>query len=261
MAKQKCPDCPKCLPGWLAAFGDLMSLLLCFFVLLLSMSSMDAKKVSEAIGSLAGALSVLEGGTKSEISRERQQQATPISTNDQTANRVQTTELRKAIVEINQMLKTSGGPEIRIQEAEDGFIIRLPDGLLFKPGSAVIQNEDALLFLKRIALIIKKLPAHLHLKALGHTDINPPDSTSPYKDNWELSTARAVSVVKELIKDRVDPKKMTAAGKAEFDPLTSNATAEGRAKNRRVDLQFFSLDSSTKNKAKKSILDTKIGAK
>jgi len=72
MAK-KCPEpeCPKCLPEWLAAFGDLMSLLLTFFVLLLSMSSMDAKKIQEAIGSLAGALSVLEGGTKMEISREK----------------------------------------------------------------------------------------------------------------------------------------------------------------------------------------------
>jgi len=261
MAKQKCPDCPKCMPGWLAAFGDLMSLLLCFFVLLLSMSSMDAKKVQEAIGSLAGALSVLEGGTKTEISRERQQQATPIESSEETANRVVTAPLKQAITEMNEMSKASGGPEIQIEDAEDGFIIRLPDGLLFKPGSAVIQNEDALLFLKRIALIVKKLPENLHVKARGHTDINPPDSSSPYKDNWELSTARAVSVVKELIKNRIDPRKLSASGKAEFDPITSNATAEGRAKNRRVDLQFFSLDSSTKGKAQKSVLDTSVKAK
>ncbi len=261
MGKQKCPDCPKCMPGWLAAFGDLMSLLLCFFVLLLSMSTMDAKKIQEAIGSLAGALSVLEGGTKTEISRERQQQATPIETSEETSNRVVTTQLKKAITEINEMLKTSGGPEIQLEEAEDGFIIRLPDGLLFKPGSAVIQNEDALLFLKRIALIVKKLPEKLHVRARGHTDINPPDSTSPYKDNWELSTARAVSVVKELIKNSVDPKKISAAGKAEFDPIASNATEEGRAKNRRVDLQFFSLDNGMKDRAQKSVLDTAAKAK
>ena len=259
--KQKCPDCPKCMPGWLAAFGDLMSLLLCFFVLLLSMSTMDAKKIQEAIGSLAGALSVLEGGTKTEISRERQQQASPIESQDETANRVVTTQLKKAITEINEMLKTSGGPEIQVEEAEDGFIIRLPDGLLFKPGSAVIQNADAILFLKRIALIVKKLPENLHVKARGHTDINPPDSSSPYKDNWELSTARAVSVVKELIKDRIDPRKISASGKAEFDPIASNATEEGRAKNRRVELHFFSIDSSTKARAEKSVLDTSLKAK
>jgi chemotaxis protein MotB len=232
MGKKKCPDCPKCLPQWLAAFGDLMSLLLCFFVLLLSMSTMDAKKVQEAIGSLAGALSVLEGGTKTEISRERQQQATPIETQEETSNRVKT--MSKTLVEINEMLKTSGSPEITLEEAEDGFIIRLPDGLLFKPGSAVIENQDALLFLKRIALVVQRLPEELHVNARGHTDNVPPDQTSPYKDNWELSTARAVSVAKELIKNAIDPKKITASGKAEFDPITSNATEEGRAKNRRV---------------------------
>jgi len=234
MAKQKCPDCPKCMPGWLAAFGDLMSLLLCFFVLLLSMSTMDAKKIQEAIGSLAGALSVLEGGTKTEISRERQQQASPMESQDETSNRVVTTQMKKAITEINEMLKTSGGPEI--------------------------QNADAILFLKRIALIVKKLPENLHVKARGHTDINPPDNSSPYKDNWELSTARAVSVVKELIKNRIDPRRMSASGKAEFDPITSNATEEGRAKNRRVELHFFSIDSGTKSRAEKSILDTAVKA-
>ena len=261
MARKKKVDCPKCMPAWLAAFGDLMSLLLCFFVLLLSMSTMDAKKIQEAIGSLAGALSVLEGGTKTEISRERQQLATPIESSEETSNRVVTTQLRKAIIEINEMLQTSGGPEIQIKEAEDGFIIRLPDGLLFKPGSAVIQNADAILFLKRIALIVKKLPENLHVKARGHTDINPPDSSSPYKDNWELSTARAVSVVKELIKNRIDPRKISASGKAEFDPIASNATQEGRSKNRRVELHFFSIDSGTKKRAEKSILDTSLKVK
>lgn len=254
MAKKKCPDCPKCLPQWLAAFGDLMSLLLCFFVLLLSMSTMDAKKVQEAIGSLAGALSVLEGGTKTEISRERQQQATPIQSQEETSNRVKT--MSKTIVEVNEMLKSSGSPEIMLDEAEDGFIIRLPDGLLFKPGSAIIENEDALLFLKRIALIVVKLPEDLHVNATGHTDNIPPDSTSPYKDNWELSTARAVSVVKELIKNQIDAKKIAASGKSEYEPITSNATDEGRAKNRRVELHFFSLDDKKKEQAQKSVLDT-----
>jgi chemotaxis protein MotB len=242
------------MPQWLASFGDLMSLLLCFFVLLLSMSTMDAKKVQEAIGSLAGALSVLEGGTKTEISRERQQKATPIESQEETANRVKT--LSKAIVEINEMLKTSGSPEISLDEAEDGFIIRLPGSLLFKPGSAVIENEDAILFLKRIALIINRLPQDLHVNAIGHTDINPPEQTSPYKDNWELSTARAVSVVKELIKDKINPKRITASGRAEFDPISSNATAEGRLKNRRVELHFFSLDGKKKEQAQKSVLDS-----
>ncbi len=254
MAK-KCPpcDCPKCLPGWLAAFGDLMSLLLCFFVLLLSMSTMDAKKIQEAMGSLAGALSVLEGGTKTEISRERQQQATPMETQDETSQRVKT--ISKTLIEVNEMMKTPGAPEVTLDEAEDGFILRLPASLLFKAGSAKIENDDAILFLKRISLIIAKLPKKLHLTVIGHTDNQPPLQSSPYRDNWELSTARAVSVTKELIKDGVSPKRLMAAGRSEYDPISTNVTEEGRAKNRRVELYFFSIDKEGKNEARKSILD------
>ncbi len=253
MAKKVKCDCPKCLPEWLAAFGDLMSLLLCFFVLLLSMSTMDAKKVQEAIGSLAGALSVLEGGTKTEISRERQQLTTPIEKTDETSQKLKT--LHRTIIEVNEMIKTSGGPEATMEEGENGFMIRLPAKLLFKKGSAKIENADALLFLKRIALIIAKLPNDIVLNAIGHTDNRPPGKNSPFKDNWELSSARAISVVKELIKDGVNPKRMTACGKAQYDPIATNDTETGREKNRRVELYFFSKKKKHEKEAKKSILD------
>ena len=254
MAKKKKPcPCPKCLPNWLAAFGDLMSLLLCFFVLLLSMSTMDAKKVQEAIGSLAGALSVLEGGTKTEISRERQQQATPIEQQDETTQMVKT--LSRTITDVNEMLKATGSPEVTLEESEKGFIIRLPSNLLFRPGSAAIDNEDAILFLKRIAMVIQRLPEDLVINARGHTDDTPPPQDSPFRDNWELSTARAVSVIKELLQNNVAPQRVVASGKSSYEPLASNATVEGRAQNRRVDLHFFSLNEGNKSAAQQSILD------
>ncbi len=252
--KKKDPcDCPKCLPGWLAAFGDLMSLLLVFFVLLLSMSTMDAKKIHEAIGSLAGALSVLEGGTKTEISRERQQQATPIEQQDETTQMVKT--LMYTITDVNEMLKATGAPEVTLDESEDGFIIRLPSNLLFKPGAATIENDDAILFLKRIALIVQRLPDDLHINARGHTDTQLPGQDSLFRDNWELSTARSVSVVKELLKNNINPERVVASGKSSFEPISSNVTAEGRAKNRRVDLHFISLNEKNKKAAQKSVLD------
>ena len=254
MAKKETPcDCPKCLPGWLAAFGDLMSLLLCFFVLLLSMSTMDAKKVQEAIGSLAGALSVLEGGTKTEVSRERQQQTTPIERNEETSQMVKT--MKKTIADVNEMLKAAGSPEVMLEEAEDGFIIRLPASLLFKPGSALIENDDALLFLKRIALIVKRLPENMHINSRGHTDDRPPAAQSQFQDNWQLSSARAVSVVKELLANDIKPERIVASGKSMYDPIASNATEEGRAKNRRVELHFYALDDKLKKEAQKSVLD------
>jgi chemotaxis protein MotB len=257
MAKKcKQQDCPKCLPGWLAAFGDLMSLLLCFFVLLLSMSTMDAKKVSDAVGSLAGALSVLEGGTKTEVSPQRNQEATPIESQDETAQKLKT--IKKTISEINEMTKSSDNSQTTLEETEDGFILRLPASLLFKQDSAKLDNDDAILFLKRIALIIDKLPKTIHLNIIGHTD----DTTRPkgkWQSNWELSTARATSVAKELIKDKVEPRILTACGKAEYDPIASNLTREGKQKNRRVELYFFSLDNDKGDKAHKSILDTDTG--
>ncbi len=265
MAK-KCPepDCPKCLPGWLAAFGDLMSLLLTFFVLLLSMSSMDAKKIQEAVGSLAGALSVLEGGTRMEISKEKVElpssQEIKISKEKQRQKDIQS-QFQKTLTEVNEMLKTTGSPDIVLEEAEKGFLLRLPSTLLFAPGDARIVNDDAILFLKRIALIIQKLPKNITIDATGYTDNTPPPLNSPYKDNWELSTARGVSVVKELIKDGVDFKRLKASGRSSNNAIASNATAEGRAKNRRVELYFFSAGTNGEKKAQKSILDMSKNSK
>jgi len=253
MAKNKCPDCEQCLPAWLAAFGDLMSLLLCFFVLLLSMSSMDAKKVSEAIGSLSGAMSVLEGGTKTEISKKRIQESTPIESQDETSEQVN--RVKQAITEANEMMEKGHGSSISLDEAQEGFVIELPASLLFKSGSATIENEDALLFLKRVALIIEELPNTMEVSVQGHTDNQGPGKRSIYKDNWELSSARAISVLHELLLDGVDPKRISAAGYAEFTPLATNATKTGREKNRRVELHFYGKKSDEEQKIKQSILD------
>lgn len=253
MAKKKCPDCEKCLPAWLAAFGDLMSLLLCFFVLLLSMSSMDAKKISEAIGSLSGAMSVLEGGTKTEISKQRIQESTPIESKDETSETVN--KVQEAVGEANEMMEQGHGPAISLDEAQEGFVIELPASLLFKSGTATIENEDALLFLKRVALIIEELPKTMQVSVQGHTDDQGPGTNSPFKDNWELSSARAISVLQELLLDGVDPERVSASGYAEFKALGSNATESGREKNRRVELHFYGAQSEEEAKVKQSILD------
>jgi chemotaxis protein MotB len=251
--KQKCPECEECLPAWLAAFGDLMSLLLCFFVLLLSMSSMDAKKVSEAIGSLSGAMSVLEGGTKTEISKRRIQESTPIEVQDETSEVVN--RIQQAANDANEMMEKQQGPEVSVEEAENGFVIKLPAALLFKPGSATIENQDAILFLKRIALIIAELPNDLEVSVQGHTDNTNPAPTSPFKDNWELSSARAIAVLHELELDGVNPARMFAAGFAQYRPIATNATAAGREKNRRVELHFYGTKNEDKMKAEESVLD------
>lgn len=250
-------DCPKCLPGWLVAFGDLMSLLLCFFVLLLSMSTIDAKKLEAAVGSLAGALSVLEGGARPDVSPEQNEEFHATKNKERTDVKLN---FDQTVKSINELLNASGSPEVVLEESESGFIIRLPASLLFSKGSANLSNDDALLFLKRISMVIDKLPPSIVANVIGHTDNSPPDTSSIYKNNWELSSARAISVVNELIKEGVNPKKLMASAKGEFEPFASNATQQGREKNRRVEIHFISQENSDRAKVQQSILDTQ-GAK
>ncbi|MCD8213624.1 MAG: flagellar motor protein MotB [Campylobacter sp.] len=247
-------ECPKCMPEWLATFGDLMSLLLCFFVLLLSMSTMDAKKVEAAVGSLAGALSVLEGGARPD-NQDEQESELEKQVKKTKGKSTTKSELSAAIKTINELLSANGAPEITIDESEDGFVIRLPAALLFERGKAQIENDDARLFLKRISMVAAKLDPDVKVNVIGHTDDQNPDINSIFKDNWQLSTARAISVVEQLMSDGVDAKKLIASGRASYEPFASNQTAEGKARNNRVEIHFVSLDKKSKEATRKSILD------
>jgi len=253
MAKKCKCECPECMPEWLATFGDLMSLLLCFFVLLLSMATMDAKKVAEAVGSLAGSMGVMDGGTIIKTSKEK---GSPTSQSPTSANNMDK-QISQAIAEFKELSQNANGNTISMEEGEEGFMIHLPADITFKPGSAEIANEDSILFLKRLALIIKTLDPDVQVQVRGYTDNVPPPKTSPYQDNWELSAARAITVVKELIKDRVKPTRLSAAAFGQFHPIATNATPQGRAKNRRVDIVFFAQKKKLQQKTEKSVLDMK----
>jgi chemotaxis protein MotB len=241
------------MPEWLATFGDLMSLLLCFFVLLLSMATMDAKKVAEAVGSLAGSMGVMDGGTIIKTTKEK---GSPTSQSPTDANNMDK-QVSQAVAEFKELSQNANGNAISMEEGEEGFLIHLPADIAFKSGSAEIANEDSILFLKRLALIIKSLDSDVQIQVRGYTDNVPPPRDSMYQDNWELSSARAIRVVKELIRNRVKPTRLSAAAYGEFHPVTTNATKTGRNKNRRVDIIFFAQKKQLQNKTAKSVLDRK----
>ncbi len=251
MAKKCKCECPECMPEWLATFGDLMSLLLCFFVLLLSMSTMDAKKIAEAVGSLAGSMGVMEGGTIVKTTKEK---GSPTSQLPTDANNMDK-QISQAVAEFRELSQSANGNAISLEEGEEGFLIHLPADITFKSGSAEIANEDSILFLKRLALIIKTLDPEVQVQVRGFTDNVPPPKSSIYEDNWELSAARAISVVKELIKNGVKPTRLSAAAYGEFHPITTNATPQGRTKNRRVDIVFFAQKKKLENQVESSVLD------
>ncbi len=229
-----------------------MSLLLCFFVLLLSMATFDAKKLNEVEASLKGALSILNGGSKTEVDFERVQQAAEMVDERETSESIKMIE--SLIIEYNEMTKLSKGPSNVLQDGDEGFLIRLPAAVLFEQGESTIKNEDALLFIKRMASVIKELPENLHISVRGHTSDLPPGEQSIYKDNWQLSAHRALAVAKELINNNISPKKISACGNAEYKPIAPNNTQEDRAKNERVDVYFYSKDNAL-NKGQTSILD------
>ena len=196
---------------------------------------------------------VMEGGTIIKTSKEK---GSPTSQSPTDANNMDK-QVSQAVAEFKELSQNANGNAISMEEGEEGFLIHLPADIAFKSGSAEIANEDSILFLKRLALIIKTLDPKVQVQIRGYTDNIPPPKTSLYQDNWELSGARAIRVVKELIKDRVKPTRLSAAAYGEFHPITTNATKDGRAKNRRVDIIFFAQKKSLQGKTAKSVLDMK----
>lgn len=237
MAKRKIKQEEKSsgLPLWMGTFGDLMSLLLTFFILLLSMATFTTEKIDQAIGSLQGALSVLEYGVETEITPPNPIQASPIQVDSTKENILNL--LASLMNEYSEMTEISDGPGIELEESQDGFIVRIPDDLLFDSGSVEISNANGKIFLERLALEVDKFKDILNLKIIGNTD-NVPFRTGSATDNWDLSNKRALSVANMLLSLNIPSRIMQIGGDADFNPVADNATQEGRAKNRRVDLNF-----------------------
>lgn len=239
--KKKIQSSPKKsgLPLWIGTFGDLMSLLLTFFILLLSMATFVKEKVELAAGSLQGALSILERGIETEVTPPNPIQATPIEINNPTINAMNI--FSSLIAEYNEMVKIDDGPSISLEESQDGFIIRIPDDLLFNTGGSNIKNQNGILFLQRLSMQVNEFKNDLQLKIVGNTD-NVPYISGSKIDNWDLSTKRALSVANMLINFNVPPSLIQAGGNGEFDPIATNDTITGRAKNRRVDIYFREIN-------------------
>ncbi len=123
--------------------------------------------------------------------------------------------------------------QLKIATRNGRLVLELPNDVLFDSGQKAIKpaGRDALV---QVARVLKTVPGRT-FQVAGHTD-NVPIVTPRFPSNWELSTARALEVVKLLVAQGVDPRALSAAGYGEFDPVASNDTADGRAKNRRIEI-------------------------
>lgn len=182
------PRRPRGSPLWLGVFGDLMSLLLTFFILLLSMATFDAKKLIEAEANIKGALSVIDGGIKIEKSRNRITLPGDITIPPEYAEEVKLIE--QSIIDFNEIPNISQGRASITGDGLNGFIIILPANIVFDDNFNI--NNDSLLFLKRIAQIEKMMPENVQVEVLGRSNISTSNINLERASNIALSVSRAL---------------------------------------------------------------------
>lgn len=265
MAKRREEEAPKGSPAWMATFSDLMNLLLCFFVLLFSMSSIDEAKYEELVVSLSNSFSIFSGGGSSigegtlisngvsqlnelddyysdmgKASDEDETNEDPLEQYKQQLQQDQKKLTETLYDEISEMVgqkkindKVSLGMDSHYQYVK----ISLNGAILFESGQADFL-PSARPVLSKVGDILS-LYSDSQIKIEGHTDAIPINSAK-YANNLELSTARASSVWKYFVNEKnLAPETLEAAGKGEYSPVATNNTAEGRAKNRRVEIKIY----------------------
>ena len=204
---------------WLTTFNDMITLLMVFFVLLFSMGSLDVKRFMHFQNALQSAMGLLNQGRRTPVGIVADQPSV-------------------AGAENTTQYETTPGPSIETRGLEavytpGGIHLTLDDKLLFDSGSARLTTGGENL-LNRVARIIKPLKRTIRVE--GHTD-NRPISTAAYPSNWELSTARAISVVKYLVHAAgIAPQYLAAAGYGDSKPRAPNDTEGSMSKNRRVEI-------------------------
>ncbi len=222
---------PSMTGGWLTTYADMVTLLLTFFVLLFSFSSVDTARFAAIISAFQGYFGVLEGGL---ILREEQPVPLPFESSELARQ-----QLMQLYEELTEFIEGEGLGGVHLELEERGLTIRFADQVFFDLGEAVLKPE-AVQILKNITPILADLPNPLRVE--GHTD-DWPIQTARFPSNWELSLHRATNVVRYLIEEQgLDAKKLSAAGYSEYRPIKPNDTAENRALNRRVDIVIMSID-------------------
>lgn len=238
MAKKKCPDCPPPCAAWLATFSDICTLLLTFFVLLVSMASFEPVKWKMTAESLQGAFGVLESFPTIPVHPVVQ---IPKKSGDE-QKRKQSLQDAKKIQEVVESKNLDQA--VKIEVTETGIAIMLRDPVGFASGSAELKEQGQAI-LGDISDILRQNEG-LKVRVEGHTDDVPIGGR--YRSNWELSSARSLSVVELLSKNTgITPANMSAVGYGEYRPLVPNTSPESRSKNRRI--QIF-VDYMDKEKGK-----------
>lgn len=267
MAKKRKPDEAPPPALWKDTFADLMNLLLCFFVLLFSMSTVEQEKFEQVAQSLNSAFSIFDGGAhaigdgklisngvsqlneldeyinstgKLAENSEDAEELEEIQQKVEEAQMEASEELAEKVTEAISENNLSG--EIDIEFTSQYVQLTLSGSILFDSGSVELKQE-ALPVLDKVGVILDTYSSGV-IEIEGHTD-NVPMSGAKYSNNDELSSGRALSVFNYFVENTtLEPSVLKHAGRGEYVPIADNSTPEGRAKNRRVEIRIYNSLSS-----------------
>ena len=277
MAKKKQEEPPKGSPAWMATFSDLMNLLLCFFVLLFSMATMDAAKFEEVAASFSSAFSVFSGGEMAlgqgaligdgvsqlnELSSYITSMGLAQSGEDSDSEETNVGDMdQEELMEAAEEAQLEASAELaeKIEKAlDEGEIdnmvslnytsqfvqLTIQGSILFDSGKTDIK-EDAIPVIDKVGQILETYAGGT-IEIEGHTDNVPMSSSGKYANNDELSSGRALSIFYYLCEHtNLDPSNLVHTGRGEYDPIADNSTDEGRARNRRVEIKIYNPLSSS----------------
>ncbi len=224
MARKKCPECAKGAPKWMTTFSDMTTLLLTFFVLLLSMANFDKVKIEQSFGILAGSSGIMQNPS-----------VTPLSQMNIVAKRSLKDTVSKTEEQVESQIKSMMQAQnmdnlISVVKTDKGLSVRILDSALFKTGSSELLPQAGPI-LDKIINIVKDSPYYINIE--GHTD----DTGSP-DFNWKLSTDRALSVITYFVGAKFNPVRLSASGYGQYHPILPNLTDQNKSMNRRVEINM-----------------------
>lgn len=225
--------------GWIMTFSDLMSLLLTFFILLFSMSTVSEEKFSQASQSIQSALigdggrsGILDGG----LVEDESETGDGASENEE--DQFLTNDIPQAILQMEKealaLIEEQGIEEkVSISSDQDGIYLDIQEAILFQSGEADLI-ADGKETMDSLVSVLELTDNDIVVE--GFTD-NVPIRSARFPSNWELSTSRALSVVHYLAEEKgMRPERLSAKGYGEYSPVVPNDSPENRAKNRRVNI-------------------------
>ncbi|MCK4257446.1 MAG: OmpA family protein [Halanaerobiales bacterium] len=218
-------------PAWMTTYGDMMTLLLCFFVLLFSFSVIDVDKFERVMQALKDKLGVLNGGKTLNQSVMIDRGLVDDSFSTSSLDQNQFDELIQELE--NHILEANLESEVTLEESERGLVIRMTGKVLFDLGKAGLKSGGQEV-LSNLATFLEGIPNYLEIE--GHTD-DLPINNDEFPNNWALSATRSLNVCNYLMENtKIDPQRLQVKAHGPYKPIMPNDSPENRAMNRRVDI-------------------------